>query len=101
MLARIVTFWVTWVKSGVRRTPASRRRSLGWSRSWWVARRLAVACVVRLGLPSLRSDGVAPCAQARACFTTGVYALLDEEATVVAARARNSSHCSGPQLCRY
>jgi len=67
--------------------------------SWWVARRLAVACAVRLGLPSLRSDGVAPCAQTGACFTASGYTLLDEEATVVAARARNSSHW--PQLCKY
>ena len=30
-----------------------------------------------------------------------LQALFDWDATVLAARVRNSSHCSGPQLCRY
>ena len=32
---------------------------------------------------------------------TTVQALSDWEATVLVARVRNSSHCSGPQSCRY
>jgi hypothetical protein len=48
------------------RNASGSSKIFGRSRSWWAALRLAVACAVRLGLPSLSSDGVVPCAQVRA-----------------------------------
>jgi hypothetical protein len=48
------------------RNASGSSKIFGWSRSWWAARRLAVTCAVRLGLPSPSSDGVVLCAQMRA-----------------------------------